>query len=688
MSSMVRPRSSPPCSLPPSSSPVPALAQWDQGRDSLVAQQPGPGGLRGQPLGAADREPELHVRGLRRLPADLPGLPRRGHAARLCRSAPRRPVRRRRPAGRVLRPLPAADQSRPRAIRARADGAAARRGARDRARRLARRADEPDRDGHAVRHYGASFTPADHDARMDALLWQRDPEAAALQMPYVSQARAPVVRRAARDPPGRRRRDATTAARAERPRLPVEPQPRAAHRGPRCARRTRCSPRVRRSPRAPFNPTAWVEEHLAVARAPARRLGAADRRARERGLRREARDRRRPLQAARRLHLADVARRHRARCGTSATATPPRRCSTATAPPPRPRRRARRASSGPATPRSRPATRPRRRAITRWPRPIPSTSTACSRSSGSAGPRPRAADARRAAHARAARRLPRQPAGRRRCRSSPAAATPGRPSASSTSQLANQAQNEAEHAAGRPSSRSELNLPELAVVVGRVAPEKGFAGFTQVGFPTVPTPAEADWTMVHAIARQESEFDNCRTSHAGATGLMQLMPGTAREQAGKLGMAYMSASLNSDPQYNIRLGNGYFQRMMDNYGSYPLAVAAYNAGPGNVNKWLRANGDPRTGGDQLDRLDRADPDLRDQELRPARARERRGLRDAAPRQGGVRPRARDQRVPALSPLPLAGGLRGGQCAARWRRAFARRLCAGAPSAWRRAARSD
>ena len=141
----------------------------------------------------------------------------------------------------------------------------------------------------------------------------------------------------------------------------------------------------------------------------------------------------------------------------------------------------------------------------------------------------------------------------------------------------------------------QLNLPELAVVVGRVAPEKNFTGFTQVGFPTVGTPPEADWTMVHAIARQESEFDNYRTSHAGATGLMQLMPGTAREQAGKLGVAYMSASLNSDPQYNIRLGNGYFQRMMNSYGSYPLAVAAYNAGPGNVNKWLRQNGDPRTG---------------------------------------------------------------------------------------------
>ncbi|HWK41427.1 MAG TPA: lytic transglycosylase domain-containing protein [Croceibacterium sp.] len=140
-----------------------------------------------------------------------------------------------------------------------------------------------------------------------------------------------------------------------------------------------------------------------------------------------------------------------------------------------------------------------------------------------------------------------------------------------------------------------LNLPELAVVVGRVAPEKGFPALTQIGFPAVATPGGADWTMVHAISRQESEFDLNRVSHAGAQGLMQLMPGTAREQAGKLGIVYMSASVMGDPQYNIQLGNGYFVRMLNTYGSYPLAVAAYNAGPGNVNKWLRANGDPRNG---------------------------------------------------------------------------------------------
>src|SRR3546814_20642263 len=78
--------------------------------------------------------------------------------------------------------------------------------------------------------------------------------------------------------------------------------------------------------------------------------------------------------------------------------------------------------------------------------------------------------------------------------------------------------------------------------------------------------------------------------------MMQLMPGTAREVAGKLGLGYDAASLTSDTNYNITLGSTYFRQMLRYYGgSYPLAIAAYNAGPGNVNKWLRANGDPRKG---------------------------------------------------------------------------------------------
>ena len=139
-------------------------------------------------------------------------------------------------------------------------------------------------------------------------------------------------------------------------------------------------------------------------------------------------------------------------------------------------------------------------------------------------------------------------------------------------------------------------LDEMAVVAGMVAGEHGYHGFERLGFPTVETHSGANWTMVHAIARQESEFDRNRVSHAGARGMMQLMPGTAQEEAGKLGISYMSANLTGSPGYNIRLGDAHFARLMDRYGgAYPLAIAAYNAGPGRVNQWLRLNGDPRTG---------------------------------------------------------------------------------------------
>ncbi|MCR2834531.1 lytic transglycosylase domain-containing protein [Qipengyuania sp. RS5-5] len=142
----------------------------------------------------------------------------------------------------------------------------------------------------------------------------------------------------------------------------------------------------------------------------------------------------------------------------------------------------------------------------------------------------------------------------------------------------------------------QTGLNEMAVVAGMTAGEHGLTGFERLGFPTVETHGGANWTMVHAIARQESEFDRNRVSHAGARGMMQLMPGTAREEAGKIGVQYLSADLTGSPSYNIRLGDAHFARLMDRYGgAYPLAIAAYNAGPGRVNEWLRLNGDPRTG---------------------------------------------------------------------------------------------
>ncbi|WCM29011.1 lytic transglycosylase domain-containing protein [Sphingomonas sp. QA11] len=167
-------------------------------------------------------------------------------------------------------------------------------------------------------------------------------------------------------------------------------------------------------------------------------------------------------------------------------------------------------------------------------------------------------------------------------------------------QIAIDAKTDSDHVLATELSRT-LGRPDLGVMVGRSALQNGLSEYSTVGFPSVRVPAASQdsWTMIHAIARQESQFDRAAVSHAGARGLMQLMPGTAREAAGKLGMSYEPGSLTSDTDYNIMLGSSYFERVYRLYGSYPLALAAYNAGPGNVNKWLKANGDPRMPGTDM-----------------------------------------------------------------------------------------
>jgi len=163
-------------------------------------------------------------------------------------------------------------------------------------------------------------------------------------------------------------------------------------------------------------------------------------------------------------------------------------------------------------------------------------------------------------------------------------------------EISDQAVSEGDHVLVADLAAS-LGRRDLGVILGQAAHSDGFVNLQKVAYPLIPTPAGSDWTMVHAISRQESQFAMNAVSHAGARGLMQLMPGTAREQAGKIGLSYDASALMSDANYNLRLGDSYFARMMDFFGgSYPLAVAAYNAGPGNVLKFLRSNGDPRQGG--------------------------------------------------------------------------------------------
>jgi soluble lytic murein transglycosylase len=75
---------------------------------------------------------------------------------------------------------------------------------------------------------------------------------------------------------------------------------------------------------------------------------------------------------------------------------------------------------------------------------------------------------------------------------------------------------------------------------------------------------------------------------------MQLMPGTARLVAHRLGEPTSNELLTADPEHNMRVGTAYLQQMLEQFGGFvPLAAAAYNAGPNRVNEWLAENGDPR-----------------------------------------------------------------------------------------------
>jgi soluble lytic murein transglycosylase len=141
----------------------------------------------------------------------------------------------------------------------------------------------------------------------------------------------------------------------------------------------------------------------------------------------------------------------------------------------------------------------------------------------------------------------------------------------------------------------EINRLDLGVRIGKLARSKGLSlGYAAYPRFALPENIMQLWAYVHAITRQESLFNTRVVSRAGARGLMQLMPGTAKQVSGKMGLPYEFGRLTSDPGYNMTLGSTYFAELLDRFnGNYVLAVAAYNAGPGNVTKWIAANGDPR-----------------------------------------------------------------------------------------------
>jgi soluble lytic murein transglycosylase len=142
-----------------------------------------------------------------------------------------------------------------------------------------------------------------------------------------------------------------------------------------------------------------------------------------------------------------------------------------------------------------------------------------------------------------------------------------------------------------------IDRPDLGVSISRHAQRAGIV-LIEHGYPLVPMPdGFPERALLMAVARQESNFDPRATSHAGARGIMQLMPATARGVARGLKIRYSRKRLTTDPAYNVRLGRSYLKEMLATYkNSYILAIASYNAGPHNVKKWIRRNGDPRRGG--------------------------------------------------------------------------------------------
>ncbi len=144
-----------------------------------------------------------------------------------------------------------------------------------------------------------------------------------------------------------------------------------------------------------------------------------------------------------------------------------------------------------------------------------------------------------------------------------------------------------------------LDEPHIALMVAKQAAERGVilnrAYYPVTGLARMQLPVPPELAL--AIARRESEFDFAVISKAGARGLMQVMPGTAKLMAPKVGVDYVPAMLTGDPDYNARLGAAYLAELRAEFGpSLVLVAAGYNAGPGRPRRWITELGDPRAAG--------------------------------------------------------------------------------------------
>ncbi|WP_300515831.1 lytic transglycosylase domain-containing protein [Aliiroseovarius sp.] len=141
-----------------------------------------------------------------------------------------------------------------------------------------------------------------------------------------------------------------------------------------------------------------------------------------------------------------------------------------------------------------------------------------------------------------------------------------------------------------------VNEPHLQVMLAKNAARKGWV----IPGPYFPTPdigrgnRSVPRALELSIARRESEFDPSVVSGAGAMGLMQLMPGTARDMAAEVGLSYDKARLTTDMEYNTRLGSEYLAALIERFDGNPVLIAAgYNAGPTRSVRWSELFGDVR-----------------------------------------------------------------------------------------------
>lgn len=141
-----------------------------------------------------------------------------------------------------------------------------------------------------------------------------------------------------------------------------------------------------------------------------------------------------------------------------------------------------------------------------------------------------------------------------------------------------------------------LDRPDLAVSAAKRSSQSAGVMLPEYGWPVsaIVKGDSPERALIHATIRQESAFEVQAVSRAGARGMMQLMPATAKSIAKSMGLPHTDHRLLNDPHYNVQIGRTYLGRLIDEFdGSYVLALAAYNAGPARARQWMRDNGDPR-----------------------------------------------------------------------------------------------